>query len=619
KDFQRYRDSAEKDKGVRFIRNRIHSIETGKAAGDLKISFSDPEGNRHEEEFDLVVLATGQRPPAGTQDLAEKTGMELNPWGFCKLQDFSLSKTNKEGLFVGGSFSGLRDVSESVIQASSASLEASRLIHSKGGGLFSVKPAAEKAFRDMSKELPHVAVALCSCGDSTSGVVDLEGLSAWAKSQDSVTEVHRVRNLCTQEGWQELRGAMKTSHANRLLVSACMPYLYAPRLKELGEEISLHPRLMEVVDTRTSVLPVADGDRVRVDQDIRMALSMGLSRLKTMDPAPTPTRRIIQRALVVGGGIAGMTAALAIADHGFHVDLVEKGQELGGNLREIYRTIEGSDPQDLLQKTVSRVEKHPNIEVNKGAVVRASRGHAGHFFSVIAKADGTLSTLEHGITILATGGKEATTVSYAYGKSDAVMTQHELEKKLNDGTLDPAKMTTVAMIQCVDSREEPRNYCSRLCCTSALKNALHLKEKNPGLEVYILYRDMMSYGFLETFFTQARRKGVMFIPYEVNSKPKVDLENGRPTLMVRDPILGRDIVVKPDVLALSTGIIPNEGPSLGRLFGVETNQDGFFLEAESKWRPVDFIKEGIFMAGLAHSPRSITESAAMAQAAAQRA
>ena len=619
KDFQRYRDSAEKDKGVRFVRNRIHSIETGKAAGDLKIGYSDPAGNRHEEDFDLVVLATGQRPPAGTQDLAEKTGMELNPWGFCKLQDFSLSRTNKEGLFVGGSFSGLRDVSESVIQASSASLEASRLIHSKGGGLFTVKPGAEKAFLDVSKEPPRVAVALCSCGDSAPEGVDLEGLSAWVKGQASVTQVHRVRHLCTQEGWEELRNAMKTGSANRLLVSACMPYLYAPRLKTLGAEIGLQPRLMEVVDTRAFLFPIADGDRVRVDQDIRMALSMGLSRLKTMDTAATPTRRIIQKALVVGGGIAGMSAALAIADHGFHVDLVEKGQELGGNLREIHRTIEGTDPQDLLQKTLARVEKHPQIEVSKGAAVRASRGHAGHFFTVIAKADGKLETLEHGITILATGGKEATTESYAYGKSETVMTQHELEKKLHDGSLDPAKMTSVAMIQCVDSREEPRNYCSRLCCTSALKNALHLKEQNPELEIYILYRDMMSYGFLETYFTQARRKGVMFIPYEVNSKPKVEVENGRPTLIVRDPILGRDIVVKPDVLALSTGIIPNEGPSLSRLFGVETNQDGFFLEAESKWRPVDFIKEGLFMAGLAHSPRTLTESVAMAQAAAQRA
>jgi heterodisulfide reductase subunit A len=398
-----------------------------------------------------------------------------------------------------------------------------------------------------------------------------------------------------------------------------MPYLYGPRLKALGAEIGLHPRLMEVVDTRTLLFPVAEAERLRLDQDIRMALSMGLSRLKNMDPAPLPTRRIIQKALVVGGGIAGMSAALAIADHGFHVDLVEKGQELGGNLRELYRTIEGADPQDLLQKTLSRVEKHPNIEVYKGAAVKASHGHAGHFFTVISTSDGNLSTLEHGITILATGGKEAATESYACGKSQAVMTQHELEKRLNDGSVDPAKMTSVAMIQCVDSREEPRNYCSRLCCTSALKNALYLKEKNPELEIYVLYRDMMSYGFLETYFTQARRKGVMFITYEANNKPKVEVENGRPTLVVRDPILGRDIAVRPDILALSTGIVPNEGPSLSRLFGVETNQDGFFLEAESKWRPVDFLKEGIFMAGLAHSPRTLTESIAMAQAAAQRA
>jgi heterodisulfide reductase subunit A len=618
KDFQRYRDSAEKDQGVRFIRNRIHSVEPGKGEGDLRLVFSDTAGNRCEEEFDLVVLAAGQRPPAAAQGIAEMTGIEQNPWGFCKVEDFSLTRTNKEGLFVGGSFSGLRDISESVIQASSASLEASRLIHSKGGSL-AVQPGQETAFRDVSRELPRVSVVLCACGESMKGLVDFDAVTEWLKTEESVTRVHRVQQVCTHEGWEELQNKLRADAPNRLLIGACMPYIYAPKLRELGETIGLHPRLMDVVDVRTPAFPGSNGDSARVNQEIRVALSMGLSRLRRMDPVPTPTRKISQKALVAGGGIAGMSAALAVADHGFQVDLVEQGQQLGGNLKDIFHLIDGNDPQELLQKTVSRVEKHPNILVHKNAAIMTSHGHAGRFSTVIEKEDGKAETLEHGVTILATGGKEARTESYGYGKSDAIMTQHELEKKLHDGSVDPVKLVTAVMIQCVDSREEPRNYCSRICCTSALKNALYLKAKNPGVEVIILYRDMMSYGFLETYFTDARRKGVMFVQYDVNNKPRVDVENGKPTLVFKDPILDRQIQVKPDLLALSTGIVPNDGRSLAHLFGVEVNQDGFFLEAESKWRPVDFLKEGIFMAGIAHSPRSITESIAMAQAAAQRA
>jgi heterodisulfide reductase subunit A len=617
KDFQRYRDSAEQDQGVRFIRNRVHSVETSKKGDDLKLVYLDAAGTRNEEEFDLVVLAAGQRPPASTKALAEMAGLELNPWGFCRVEDFSLSRTNRDGLYLAGSFSGLRDISESVIQASSASLEASRLIHSKGGSL-APQLDQDKPYRDVSRELPAISAILCTCGESTQNSVDFERIGSWLGEQESVGQVHRVRRLCTQEGWEDLQNKVKATASNRLLIGACIPYLYGPRLRELGEGIGLDPRLMDVVDIRTPSFPAGDGKGAEVDREIRAILSMGLGRLRKADPVPVSSRKITQKALVIGGGIAGMSAALAIADHGFQVSVVEQGEELGGNLRQIYRTIEGGDPQDLLQKTISGLEKHPRIQVHKKATVMAFHGHVGRFSTVIEKGDGKAEVLEHGVTILATGGREAKTGSYGYGEIKNVITQHELEKKIQDGSLDPGTLNTVVMIQCVDSREEPRNYCSRICCTSALKNALYLKEKNPNTEVYILYRDMMAYGFLETFCTEARRKGVIFMTYDVNDKPKVSVQDGPLSLVIKDPILGRDIAVKPDILVLSTGIVPNEGKSLAHLFGVELNQDGFFQEAESKWRPVDFLKEGIFMAGLAHSPRSITETIAMAQAAAQR-
>ncbi|MFH1349572.1 MAG: 4Fe-4S binding protein, partial [Pseudomonadota bacterium] len=216
------------------------------------------------------------------------------------------------------------------------------------------------------------------------------------------------------------------------------------------------------------------------------------------------------------------------------------------------------------------------------------------------------------------GGAEAKTDSYEYGKSDAILTQHELEEKLAEGAVEPKNLKVVAMIQCVDSREEPRNYCSRICCGSALKNAIYLKEQNPDIDIYIYYRDIMTYGFLETYYTEARKSGIIFIHYDVDEKPKVTVENGNPQISAVDPILGREIQVKPDLLVLSTGIVPNDGQGLVDLFGLELTQDGFFQEADYKWRPIDAIKEGIFIAGIAHSPRSIAESIAMGEAAAQR-
>ena len=615
KDFQRYKDQAEKEHGVRFQRSRVHSIEPAGESGNLRIDYVDVNGEVHQEIFDLVVLATGQRPPAGTDQLAEMTGVETNSFGFCRTVGFSPCKTSQEGVVLGGSFSGLRDISESVIQASSASITASRLIHSKGGGL-AEQPAEESAYRDVSREISRVAVALCSCGGSKERMDTLEASLA---ERNSVTQVHTIERLCTRQGWDELHEAVGKKGFNRLLIGACMPYTYSRKLRELGEEIGLHPTLIDVVDIRTSAFPGEHSDEESVIRNMKVVTSMGVSKLKGADPVPIPTTPVHQAALVLGGGIAGMSSALAIADHGYKVHLVEQEAELGGNLRALHRTIEGLSPRELLEDTISKIEKHPLVELHTRARVLHSHGHVGRFSTVIENQDGLGETIEHGVTILATGGAEAKTESYSYGESGAIVTQHELEEKLADGSIDPKQLGAVAMIQCVDSREEPRNYCSRICCTSALKNALFLKEQNPETDVYVFYRDMMSYGFLESYYTKARREGVMFFPYEIDNKPRVEVKEEHPVIAAQDLILGRPLELKPDLLVLSTGIVPNDTRSSAELFGVPVNQDGFYQEAESKWRPVDFIREGIFMAGIAHSPRSISESIATATAASQRA
>ncbi|MEJ2430711.1 MAG: FAD-dependent oxidoreductase [Deltaproteobacteria bacterium] len=618
KDYQRYRDKAEKEHGVRFQRSRVHSVEQKELGGDPRIVYTDIDGTGREQIFDLVVLAAGQRPPAGSDILAETTGVELNQWGFCQLKPFSLSLTDRDGVYVAGSFSGLRDISESVIQASSASFKASGLIHSKGGGLAETKES-KVAFRDVSREPPQVMVALCTCGDSLVQAAQMKEVESFVSDLDSVSHVHRFTSICTQEGWSQLEQALEESGANRLLIGSCMPYVYTRKLRDLGANTGLNPALVEIVDIRTSVFPGNNFSQEQASREIRLALAMGVGKLKGMDPSVSTARPITQKALVVGGGIAGMTSALGIADHGFEVFLVEKAEGLGGNLRHLYRTLEGNSPQELLEQTISKVQRHPNIHLHMNSRVLHSHGRVGRFITTIEKEDGSGETLEHGVTILATGGKEATTESYGYGQSESIVTQHQLEEQLHSGQINPTELGVVAMIQCVDSREEPRNYCSRICCSSALKNALYLKEQNPEIDIYILYRDIMAYGFLEAYYTQARQAGVIFIQYDLENKPKVNVDNGRVSTVVTDPILGREVVVETDVLVLSTGIVSDGQGQLAEIFGVETNQDGFFQEAEYKWRPVDFLREGIFTCGMSHSPRNITESIAMAEATAQRA
>jgi len=625
KHFQRYRDKAEKEHGIRFVRSRIHSVEPESSTGALVLTYADTGGEMHGEAFDLVVLATGQKAPAGTAQLAEAAGVELNPWGFCKPSDFSLSRTARDGILVSGSFSGLRDISESLIQASSASLGASSVLQSKGGSLSEVS-GQETVFRDVSRELPRVGVAICTCSGAMEKTADLAGVVENVKRSGLVSQIYQTERLCTRAGWDEVEGHLKGSRSNRILIGACQPCVYGftAQLKELAKSLGLSPTLMDTVDilTPTFSFQGQQADKARISQDILSSLTMGAARLRGMDPVVPVSTEIIQKALVVGGGIAGMTAALAIAHQGFEVSLVEQSGELGGNLRLLHRTLEGPKPQELLSRTISQVEKHPHIHVHKKARVINSRGRVGHFFTTLEKDDGAsepLESLEHGVTILATGGMEAKTSSYAYGRSEAIVTQLELEEEIHSGRLNPAELRSVVMIQCVDSRDETRGYCSRICCASALKNALYLKEQNPEMDIYVFYRDLMAYGFIEAYYTRARKAGVLFIQYDSNNKPRVVVEEGRVTVTARDPILERDLVLQPDLLILSTGIVPGDQKSLGGIFGVDVDEDGFFQEAESKWRPVDFMKSGVFMCGIAHSPRSLEESIATAEAAAQRA
>lgn len=631
KTYQRYRDTAEKIEGVRFERGRVHSVvqdNTADPSGpDLAVRYADASGAICNCLFDMVVLAVGQRPVSGTREFAEKLNIPLNPWGYCQTEPFSMTQTGRDGIVIGGAYSGLKDISESVIQASAAALSVSRTIHNAGGSL-APEPDPVKVPIEAGCELPRTLVAICVCSDGISEFVRSSELASRLMSDPAVSAVEFTDRTCTAAGWEALVQLIEKHRPNRLLIGSCLPYAYAPKIRELARQFGFNPSQADVVDVRSATLEVFNPEKPvdpkAVTAKITGALLAGLARLKRTDPVPVPTIPVQQRALVVGGGIAGMTAALAIADHGFHVDLIEQSSQLGGNLNWLRNTIEGHAVQPLLTETLAKVEKHALIKVHTQTQLVGAYGQVGNFFSSIEGRDGQADTIRHGVAILATGAHEAVPTTYHYGKSQQIITQQELEQKLENGQFDPQALNTVVMIQCVESREEPRNYCSRICCVSALKHALTLKQKNPALEIYIFYRDLMSYGFAETYFTKARQAGIIFIQYNPEQKPTVDLpssSDGTEGVRVTgfDPILGRSVEIAADLLVLSVGIVPRLPADLASSFGACLDQDGFFQEAETKWRPVDSLQEGVFACGLAHSPRSIPETIATAEAAAQRA
>ena len=566
---------------------------------------------------DMVVLSVGQRPSSGTSGLAETMGIELNPWGFLGTKPFSMNRTAREGIVLGGAFAGLKDISDSVIQASAAALSASRVIHASGGGL-APEPESLPDAVDVSFEAPRILVAICTCNGELSEILKQQEIISRLQSDPLVDRIELLEQTCTGNGWESLVELVKKQKPNRLLIGACLPYVYARKLRELGRQVGLSPSLMEVVDIRTPSFSFQEQNDIEISALMMRALQMGIARLKRVDPSPVTTVRINQQALVVGGGVAGLTAALAIADHGFQVNLIEKDEQLGGNLLWIRSTLEGHSTRSLLDEILQKVEKQPLITVHTNTHVVASYGDVGRFYTTIEDADGKARSLEHGVTILSTGGTEAGTESYGHDTHDRIVTQKELQTMLNEDTVDLESLKSVVMIQCVDSREEPRNYCSRVCCSTALKNAFHLKDRHPEMAIYILYRDMMTYGFAETYYTQARKAGVIFIQYDLENRPEVQTKDGSIKVRVFEPILGQDIEINADIVALATGVVPTLPADLAETFGASIDADGFFQEAESKWRPVDSLKEGVFACGLAHSPRSIPETIATAEAAAQR-
>jgi len=341
-------------------------------------------------------------------------------------------------------------------------------------------------------------------------------------------------------------------------------------------------------------------------------------------PLHTQPIGLSHEALVVGGGVAGMTAAVNLAEQGFGVYLVERQDELGGRLRHIHYTAQGGDPQVLLRTLVRQVQSHPRIQVLLGHEVVRSNGYVGNFKTTVARpGDARQRLLEHGVAIVATGGDEYRGSAYLLGEDNRVLTQGDLEEQVAAGRVQLSRCKSVVMIQCVGPWDDDPSipfHCSRVCCGVAVKNGIAIKERSPDTQVYVLFKEMRTYGFRESLYTEARRKGVIFIRYDDRGRPQVSQVGGDLRVTVADPALGEELVLHSDLVVLSEAVVPAEGSrKLSELMKLSCTLEGFFLEAHVKLRPVDFPAGGLFLCGTAHYPKFLDEAISQAEAAAARA
>jgi heterodisulfide reductase subunit A len=615
KEFDDYYIKAAEDHKVRFVsNNRISSIKENPETHNLILTYIE-DGELKEEEFDLVVLSVGMDNPEDAKELSEKLGFELNDFDFCETSIFSPESTNRPGIYVSGVFQGPKDIPDSVAQASGAAALAQGVIGEKRDTLTTVKEYPQE--KEVEGEEPKIGAFICECGINIGGVVDVPDVVEYVKTLPNVTHAEHNMYTCSQDTQEHIKEMIKEHDLNRIMVASCTPRTHQPLFQNTVAEAGLNPYLFEMANIRDQCSWVHFNEPEKATQKAKDLVRMGLAKTKLNSPLPKIPIEVKQSALVLGGGISGLYASLELADQGYETTLVEKENELGGIVRKLHFGLKGEDIQKFLQETIENVESTDKITVYKNAKVTDVSGHVGNFISTIHQ-DGEGKKVEHGVIILATGGKEYEPTEYMYKKSDRVLTQLELDNLLFEDTLDPDTRAMV-MVQCVGCRDENRTYCSRVCCTQAVKNALKVKEKNPQIAVYVLFRDMRTYSFREIYYEDAARSGVVFIRYDDESKPRVKENNGL-EVVAYDPFLDEEILLNADYVVLSAATVPNpDNSELAHLLKVPLSKDGFFLEAHMKLRPVEFATDGIFLCGLAHSPKFFNECISQSNAAVSRA
>ncbi len=620
KDFERFYERAANLPGVRFIRSYVSIGKELPESKNVTIRYSTFEDGVQEEEFDMVVLSVGLNPPADFEGLASKFGIELNSHGFCKTNPVNPMETSRPGVFISGAFQGPVDIPESVFTASGAGSQCGTLLDYRRDKL--TKERVYPPEKDVSGEEPRIGVFVCHCGSNIGRVVDVPSTVEYALTLPNVVYAQEQLFSCATNSAQEITDMIEEKGLNRVIVAACSPRTLEPLFWDTLREGGLNPYYLEMANIREHCSWVHAKEPEEATQKAHDLTLLSIARARLLEPLRQIDLPVDKRALVVGGGIAGMTCALSIAEQGHEVHLVEKDTDLGGMARRIHYTLEGLDVQAYLSDLAGKVYQHPLVHVYTDASVTEATGYVGNFVTTVQSERGVAEIL-HGATVIATGVDVYQPAEYLYGEDERVMTHLELEDSIIRGDEKVLNANSLVMIQCVGCRNEERNYCSRICCSESVKNALKLKEINPEMDIYILFRDMRTYGYLENHYREAANQEVRFIRYEPDEKPEVEAaeEEGQPVLRVTLPdyVLGQKIAIDADIVVLAAAAIPPEGnKEVSQLFTVVLGPDGFFKEAHVKLRPVEFAADGVYLCGTAHYPKHIPEAISQAYGAAGR-
>jgi len=621
KDFEQFYQRTEKLSGVRFIRSYVSIGKEIPGNKNVTIRYATAEDGVKEEEFELVVLSVGLNPPDEVEKLADVYGIELNSHGFCKTNPANPIETSRPGIFVSGAFQGPMDIPESVFTASGAGSQCGELLKYRRGKL--TKERMYPPERGVSEEEPRIGVFVCHCGANIGRVVDVPSTVEYALTLPNVVYAQEQLFSCATNCAKEITDTIKEKGLNRVVVAACSPRTLEPLFRDTLREAGINQYFFEMANIREHCSWVHSREKEEATEKAKDITRMSVARACHLEPLQEFDLPVNKTALVVGGGIAGMTCALSIARQGHEVYLLEKDADLGGMARRIHYTLEGLDVQAYLRDLVRTVYQHPLIHVYTDALITAATGYVGNFVTKVTSERG-VTEIKHGAAIIAIGADEYKPVEYLYGEDSRVLTQLELGEKIAKRDERLINSQNLVMIQCVGCRQEDRNYCARVCCSHAIKNALKMKEINPQMDITIIFRDIRTYGFMEDYYREASNKDVKFIRYEPQDKPQVEAveEEGRPVLRVTLPdyILGQKLAIDADYLVLAAAVIPSAGNrEISRLFKVSLGPDDFFKEAHVKLRPVDFAADGVFLCGTAHYPKHIPEAINQAYGAAGRA
>jgi heterodisulfide reductase subunit A len=603
-----------KEEGIRYIRSHPSAVREVPGTKNLSLQFEGGDGKLTKEEFDLVVLSVGMQATPKAKQLAETFGINTDGHGFVRTNPSAPVDTSNPGVFVAGVLSGPKDIPESVMEASAAASRAMTLLADTRGSL--VREKTYQPETDITGQDLRLGVFVCHCGRNIGGVIDVPSVVEYARTLPNVVYAEDNLYTCSTDSCERIQEKIHEQGLNRVIVASCTPRTHEQLFRDTIRQAGLNPYLFEMVNIRDQCSWVHMHEPEKATKKAKDLVRMGVTRAQMLEPLYPEYIPVNPHALVLGGGLAGMTAALALSSQGFETYLLEKDKVLGGNMRRVRFLFNGNDPQEILSSLIDQVTRDPLIHTYTSANIVDFEGSVGNFKTRFT-SNGETHEIVHGAVIVATGAREHQPTEYLYNQNPKVISQFELEDKLSNGGLEAQSVT---MIQCVGACDEPHGYCSRVCCSQAVKTALKIKEKSPSSDVFILHKDMRTYGFYESRYREAREKGVRFIRMAEGSKPEVSPNNGHINVSVMDDILRARLNIKTDLLVLSNGIDPEEGnSSLAQTLKLPLTQDGFFLEAHMKLRPVDFATDGIFLCGLAHGPKNFEESISQASAAAARA